>query len=71
MGRQTRIKRGAFIRVMQEVGRMAGIEFNGEMRFPKAKQVGLIVEYCEVWSEELRRTWEKDIIGKQEQNADK
>lgn len=56
VGRQTRIKRGAFIRVMQEVGRMAGIEFNGEMRFPKAKQVGLIVEYCEVWSEELRRT---------------
>lgn len=56
MGRQTRIKRGAFIRVMQEVGRMAGIESNGEMRFPKAKQVGLTVEYCEVWSEELRRT---------------
>lgn len=48
VGRQTRIKRGAFIRVMQEVGRMAGIESNGEMRFPKAKQVGLIVEYCEV-----------------------
>lgn len=56
MGRQTRIKRGAFIRVMQEVGRMAETESNGEMRFPKAKQEGLIVEYCEVWSEDLRRT---------------